>query len=1324
MQQKTYGFLHCHSEHSLKDSPLKIRDLCQTAKDMGATAISLTDHGTCTGIIEFLDTCKSLGLNGIPGVEAYVKTKYAPRAHLVLLAKNYRGYQEISMAVSESNKHLEDVGGIMQPVMNLEILKKYFGNGNVYALSACITGILSTVLLANAETEKKIKKLQASMKKTERPDNPAYLENKKRINELDLAIDAIVAERDRLKKLAEKSYQKRLKGLATMESLYPDNPEMYEADKFNLYQEIEESNAAKKELDTVKNHLKKTRLLRTNINKRIKKAEKGQEKFFQYQNEYQELEKVLKTKEELLTALKSEMELYRSVFKEDFYVELQYHGMKEEGYVMPILSRTAKEMGIPVVATNDVHIRAKEDAESRQFMKALRFHKWEDPEIADKELYMKTDLELYHMICKIIPEESAKEAMRNIRTICDQCHVIFPDEKHYPQYRDKNGQIVEDAAAELKKQTYIGIKKRFPEGTFTQAYMDRMEYELKVIIDLGYANYLLIVADYINFAKDLSVKNNEYAVGYGVGPGRGSGAGCLVNYLLGITNIDPIKYGLIFERFLNKDRVSMPDIDTDFSEEVRNPTIEYVKSKYGKECVAIIRTLDTQGARDVVRNSARVLGWEKFPGKESDTEIQEKRKKLKAIGNQICKEIPQRPGIKLTDCEKELAPFRNDPTASIIIRRAMAVEGTATGLGSHAAGVIIGDGHPLKQFIPLLYNTNMDQWSVQCNMVEAEEIGLLKMDFLALTNLDVSSECLRRIKANYGRTIDLDHLAFESEVFREIFSKGNTSCVFQLESGGMKRMLKEFKPDSIEDLIALVALYRPGPMDFIPDVIAVKQGRSKPHYIVPQLKKILDPTYGQPVYQEQLMDIFHQCAGFSLGEADIIRRYMSKKKVAKFLAYKPQFISGIIAAGAKMEEAEAFWESLTGFAKYAFNKSHAAVYAVISYQTAWLKYHYPVEYMCSVMNHADTKKLPSLLYECRKMNIKILPPDINRSQIGFSINNDGDIIYGLRSIKGISSHASWIIEERNRNGFYESFLDFLVRAHENKGVTETLIKAGTFDQCGTFSRTSLLYTLDDQLDTLKNLKKKIKIVEKISIELDACTDRVQKEQETKRLNNAKNSVERAKLKLQEIQPKTTLLDDDTERLQEEYELLGAYISDHPLNSYKYIYENDNVTNITDFEPDTYLTFAGMITNLRMAKRKSDGADMAFFTLEDLTGTLSVNCFTKAFEEYGKLAKEGNVVKIYGKTSMEEDFSGSDEEIPTITVRSMEICRSRKKHIFISVKDQSIYEEYIKKKLLFFSDDGGHPIYLHFCDTGDIVVPDYYLNSDILETEIKGVVIQT
>ena len=259
---------------------------------------------------------------------------------------------------------------------------------------------------------------------------------------------------------------------------------------------------------------------------------------------------------------------------------------------------------------------------------------------------------------------------------------------------------------------------------------------------------------------------------------------------------------------------------------------------------------------------------------------------------------------------------------------------------------------------------------------------------------------------------------------------------------------------------------------------------------------------------------------------------------------------------------------------------------------------------------------------------------------------------------------------------------------------------------------------------LKNLKKKIKIVEKISIELDACTDRVQKEQETKRLNNAKNSVERAKLKLQEIQPKTTLLDDDTERLQEEYELLGAYISDHPLNSYKYIYENDNVTNITDFEPDTYLTFAGMITNLRMAKRKSDGADMAFFTLEDLTGTLSVNCFTKAFEEYGKLAKEGNVVKIYRITSMEEDFSGSDDEIQTITVRSMEICRSRKKHIFISVKDQSTYEEYIKKKLLFFSDDGGHPIYLHFCDTGDIVVPDYYLNSDILETEIKGVVIQT
>lgn len=1322
MSQETYGFLHCHSEHSLKDSPLKIKDLCQTAKEMGATAVSLTDHGTCTGIIEFLDTCRDLGINGIPGVEAYVRTDHAKRAHLVLLAKNYKGYKEICMAVSESNRNLEEVGGITQAIMDEDLLKKYFGNGNVIALSACVAGVLASILLSNKEIEKKIAKLETSMEKLDNPNDPAYIENKSKLEKLDAVIKENADEAKRLEKLAKKSYQNRIKGIDVLQKMYPNQPEMYLDKAKELTREMEESESAKDKLAEIKAQLKKDRTLRTNINQRVKKAENSHKKYYKFKEELDTQKQNLKEEAVLKEMLKDKALEYKGIFGNDFYIELQNHGLESEQYVMPVLADLAKELKIPVVATNDVHIKSKEDVVSRQFMKALRFHTWEDPSDADAELYMKTDMELYEAIKKVVPEDTAKEAMRNIRKICDVCHVEIPDDKHYPGFRGEDGNIVKNSAEELKIQALKGITKKFKREEFTKEYQDRFAYELKVITELGYADYLLIVADYINYAKNLSITNNEYGVGYGVGPGRGSGAGCLINYLLGITNIDPIKYGLIFERFLNKDRVSMPDIDTDFSEETRNETMEYVKRKYGSECVAVIRTLDTQGMKASIRNSARVLGFKEYPGKESDPKILENRRKLKAVGDKICKGLPQIPSIKMADCEEELKAYDKDPEASSIIRYAREVEGVATGLGAHAAGVIIGDGTPLNQIVPLLYNTKMNQWAVQCNMVEAERMGLLKMDFLGLNNLDIISDCLRKIKADYGLTVDLDHIPFESEVFEEIFSKGNTSCVFQFESGGMKKMLREFKPSSIEDVIALVALYRPGPMDFIPDVIAVKQGKKKPHYIVPQLKDILDPTYGQPVYQEQLMDIFHKCAGFSLGEADIIRRYMSKKKVDKFLAYKPQFVSGIIESGATKEEAEEFWESLTGFAKYAFNKSHAAAYAMISYQTAWLKYHYPAEYMCSVMNHSENAKMSALLYECKQMKIKIIPPDINKSQEKFTTNNEGNIVYGLGLIKGVNSYAKDIIDERHANGFYESFNSFLNRAHKNKGVTEKLIMAGAFDNCDVYSRTSLLYSLEGQLDALTSLKKKKQIVEKMTAELSQCNETTEKKLITKRLENAKNSVERAKLKLREKQPSTSVLDDTTERLKEEYELLGAYISDHPLNSYHHVYEKENVTKIGDFEEDIWTTFAGLIKDVRLTKRKSDGAEMAFFTLEDLTGTLDVNCFTASYSLYHDLIKEGNVVKIFGRTSLDDSFS--DEAIPKLTVKRMEICRCYKKHIFISVKSREEYEGGLRDKLGFFFDDLGHPVYLHFRESGDIVEPGFFVSPDILETKIENVTILT
>lgn len=385
-------------------------------------------------------------------------------------------------------------------------------------------------------------------------------------------------------------------------------------------------------------------------------------------------------------------------------------------------------------------------------------------------------------------------------------------------------------------------------------------------------------------------------MGYGVGPGRGSGAGSLVNYCMGITALDPLQYNLLFERFLNKERVSMPDIDVDFSNEIRDNLIQYVMKKYGSSAVAYIRTVMTQLAKACIQNMARVRGYEMYPmpekeqGKKSKEICEQGRKEIRRIGEELCKNISNKTGTLSENRDDILKDYETSKEHRIILDRAVSIEGTITAFSVHPAGIIIGDGKPLSSYIPMYYNTQKEQWAVSCNMVEAEEIGLLKMDFLALKNLDIISESIRRIKKNYRIEIDPEKLPFEDEVFSHIFAEGRTSFIFQFESDGMKKMLREFKPDSFEDLILLVAAYRPGPMDFIPDIIAAKHGKKETHYIIPQLKEILGTTYGQCIYQEQLMSIFHECAGFSLGQADIIRRYMSKKKVDKFLKYKSQLI--------------------------------------------------------------------------------------------------------------------------------------------------------------------------------------------------------------------------------------------------------------------------------------------------------------------------------------------------------------------------------------------------------------------------------------------------
>lgn len=1321
------AFVHCHSDHSLKDSPLTIDAMVQRAKEMNAKAITLTDHGFATGWIEFMNKCKEQGINGIPGVEAYIENPYGILSHLVLIAKNYEGFQELSRAITESNENLRNIGGVIMPIFNKDIITRNFGNGNVIATTACVSGIISTILLGNYEIQKKIERLTKQRNKYNNPLDKKYLELKTELDSLTKNIASKTADKNILENLAKKKYTQRKKGIESMFALCSsdkEKQEYYELMRI-LDTEIKETENAIAILPGLKSELKTLKSKQTRLRQTCKDLETSHVKYLDLDKEIKQLTETLPSDEAILKAAEKEMLWYKDIFKDNFYVEVQFHGLATEKYVMPLIVDIAKQNNIPIVATNDVHIAKKEDAEARATTKALRFNRWESPTEEDKNLYMKSDKELSDALKQIIPEKIVFEAMDNIVNLCNRCNVVIPEMEHFPKYKDDNGNEVDNAPELLRKLCYEQIPKKYPNGFDNY---EQLEYELKTIIDMGYADYTLIVADYIRYAKQKGIENHPAHVAESVGPGRGSGAGSIVNFTSGITNIDPIRYNLKFERYLNPERVSLPDIDVDFSEEVREDAIAYVTRKYGASAVAAIRTCMTQGVKASIDSAARVRGFEMVPAntknendEDVDTEqtkeaIKEKRKKYQELGEAIKKEVSDKPGVKFNECKDSLYQKFTNEDAKSILNRAEMLYGTATSLSVHAAGIIIGDGAALKNYIPLLYNTKKKCWAVQCDMVEAEQIHLLKMDFLGLINLDIITECARRIKMNTGITIDLDNLPFEDEVFSEIFAKGNTSNVFQFESGGMKQMLREFQPETIDDVILLVAAYRPGPMDFIPDIIDVKHGRKKPHYVVPQLEKILAPTYGQPVYQEQLMDIFHLCAGFSLGEADIIRRYMSKKKTEKFLEYKPQFMKGFQEAGATQPEAEKTWDSLEDFSKYAFNKSHAAAYAVVSYQTAWLKYHYPVEFMCATLNHTkDIKKLPAVLYECKRMGITVLPPNINKSNEVFEDKN-GQIVYGLGMIKGIKEQAINIIHERQANGRFSSIKDFLNRVRGIGKNCEKLIESGAFDELENCSRTSLLKNYSKLSDILDAIKKKEKQIIQLENSLESMEGKTQKS-----LKNARLALEKKKAQYSDVIITDYSADDNKIKLSREYELLGAYITGHPLDSYKSLYKDDSIVLIRDFMSGKH-TYAGLVSNVKLLHRKSDGKEMAFFTIEDVTGTLEIACFPAVYEKYKDIIKEGNVLRIAGDGKEEVSQIETEEPLRQLVAKNIWMCRAEQIPYLISTKNLDVFSNEVFPQIKEYEDPLGHLIYLHNQETGMVQSYDLYVSKQVLDNTIKNATI--
>lgn len=1319
----TYGILHCHTDYSVKDCPIKINDLCRKAKEMGAKAIAITDHGTCAGWIDFKECCEANNIQPILGIETYIKTRYAQHAHLILMAKNYKGYQEISHAISEANLNLVKIGNISFPVMDMALLKKYFGNGNVIATTACISGVAAQVFQHNKRTREQIEKLEK--KKRSLHTNSLDIRNEELV-QLDNEIAILAAKKEEYTILAKKTYTKRLKGL---ESLRLTDEHIYLQTKNKIEEEILESRHAQEHLDTIKKELAEKRGKRSVIKKAKKEAENILGKIEELQEKIDLLTGIMIPESEISKAAEEELMLLYTVFENDLYCEMQYHGLEEEKKIMPILAAIAKKNGIPLLAANDVHLLSAGQAKARQSLCALRFSNWEPISESDKELYPKTDTELRQALIKILPQDQVEESIKNIKTVCDQCKMEFPVENHYPKYRDDEGNPVEDSEALVRDLVTQNISKRYPDG-LTDAEAERLDYELDTICSLGYADYFLIVADFIRYAKQAACEN-EYHIGYGVGPGRGSAVGSMVTYLLGITEIDPLKYGLIFERFLNKDRVSMPDIDTDFSDEVRDRVISYVTQKYSpkkaadvsNQYVTCIRTSITQGVKASIRNEARNYGYEKYPitddmNPAEKKEAERKRRELTKIGDQICKDIPTEPQISFMTSDNSgtlldslLAAYRKSDERTII-QRAADVEKTTTGYSIHAAGIIISDGYPIQDYVPIMYNTSKRQWAVQCDMNEAERMHLLKMDFLGLKTLDIITETLRRIKKNTGKHIDIAAIPFETEIFREIFCKGKTTCVFQFESSGMKKMLKEFRPDTIEDLILLVAAYRPGPMEFIPEIIDVKNGRRKPRYAVPELERILSPTYGKPIYQEQLMDIFHSCAGFTLGEADIIRRYMSKKKVNKFLAYKDQFVDGLIKSGCTATDAITLWTSLEDFSKYAFNKSHAAVYAIVAYETAWLKYHYPTEYMCAVLNHTDAKKIPEKIYECKEMGIEILPPDINRSKIGFE-DYRGNILFGLGAIKGVKKWAAPIIAERSRHGKYESLKDFFLRAHSNKGATEILIKAGVLDHYCADNRTALLNCVQQYSDVTKKIHEKEALIEALNEELEKCADASEKGKITRKIINAKKALSAKQEEFDEIRLSKDK-DDKMKILSLEKKVLGYYVSGHPLDVYRKLYHNaENLCRISEVHTG-YVTCAGLISNVSVKKRKADGKKMCFFLLEDMTGSIQVNCFADEYQKNSTRIAEGKVVKINGYIGEETGLHADDEVVYKLTVSSLTVCKPDLDPIFISVPDLENAKESLIENLLLYRDDEGYPAILHDQKTGHMEPLAFGIRKTVLQ----------
>ena len=1081
---RDFVHLHLHTEYSLLDGACRIDRLMKHLKEIGQSAVAITDHGVMYGCVDFYKKAKKEGIKPIIGCEVYVATRGRKDKihrvdgyyHLVLLVKNEIGYQNLIKLVTLGSTE----GFYTKPRIDHELLEKY--HEGLVCLSACLAGEIPRFLLAGD----------------------------------------------------------------------------------------------------------------------IEKAEE--------------------------TAM-----FYKNLFGDDYYIEIQDHGIEDQQTVLPMMLQLAKKLDIQLVATNDCHYIRKEDSKMQYALICVQTNKrLSDPdtlEFETDEFYVKTADEMYDLFSYI------PQACENTVKIAEKCNFDYEfGRTKLPVYTSPDGSPNQQF---FEKLCWDGLKARYSE--ITPELEERLNYEIGIITKMGFVDYYLIVYDFINYARSHNIP---------VGPGRGSGAASLCAYCCGITNIDPMKYNLIFERFLNPERISMPDFDIDFCYEKRPLVIDYVTVKYGDDHVCQIITFGTLAARGAVRDIGRVLDMPY------------------AAVDKIAKLIPNQPGLNVT-IEKALklstelkALYDSDEQVKELIDLAMKVEGMPRNASTHAAGVVITD-RPVVEYIPL--QNNDGQLVTQFPMTTIEELGLLKMDFLGLRTLTVVDNAEKMVQ-KYNPDFRIDRIPTDDAKTFKLLADGDTVGVFQFESGGMKSVLTGLHPVDIEDLIAVISLYRPGPMDSIPTFIQNRHHPQLIRYKHPMLEDILKVTNGCIVYQEQVMEICRKMAGYSYGQADLVRRAMGKKKADVMAAERSHFINGAAQNGVSEEVANDIFDEMAGFASYAFNKPHAAAYAYVAYQTAYLKAHYPKEFWAAMLTSIfdNTAKILEYTQECKQLNINILPPDVNKGYSGFVVEGE-NLRYGMAAIKNVGkSFVDAMTAERDANGEFESVFDFCRRMQDkgfNRRALESLVKVGAFDTFG-INRRRLFINIDYILNSINNEQKN-----KLSGQLD--------------LFSVPGCVEDSGVTFKDDEHIPQAEDyPDSEKLNMEKTLSGVYLSGHPLEKNIEYVKNISTCNISqltnegnELYDNTKQTLVAIVAKHRTHLTKKNER-MGFITIEDLTGTMDMIVFPKLFENTAVELVDNTVLIVEGTVSLKDDQA-------TIIADSIyDISSEDAQHILAAKKDPK-YGLYIK-----------------------------------------------